>query len=83
MYIEAKINATDLVFQRKDEAGVNVGVSDVYLVADYRIEQSPDQQSVYIQLIETPMYMWPPKAVYPVSRMVLIDTTQVPPPPPV
>lgn len=85
MYIEARITnpvspaISAYTFTRKDEAGITIGTVDNYSTTDYRIEQSPDQQNVYIQLLDSPALLWPPKASYPVSRIILIDDTQIPP----
>ena len=87
MYIESRITnptapaVSAFTFTRKDEAGITIGTADSYSSTDYRIEQSPDQLSIYIQLLESPVFMWPPKATYPVSRLVFIDDTQIPPVP--
>lgn len=86
MYIESRITnpvspaVSAFTFTRKDEAGVVLGTADSYSSTDYRIERSPDLLSLCIQLIDSPNLMWPPKASYPLSRLVFVDDTQVPPP---
>lgn len=87
MYIEARITnpvspaISAFTFQRKDEAGINIGALDSYSSTDYRIERSPDLLNLCIQLVGSPALLWPPKASYPLSRIVFVDDMQVPPVP--
>ena len=85
MYIETKITlpvapaVSTYTFTRKDEAGTVIGTVDSYSSTDYRIELSPDKLNIYVQLTDAPTLLWPPKASYPLSRIVFVDDTQTPP----
>lgn len=78
MYITLAIDTTAINILVKDEGNITLQTL-TFAVADYRIERSPDESLIYIQLNASPVYLWPPKASYPVDRIILIDNTQVPP----
>lgn len=72
MYIVLTIDSTNFTFQKKDEAGADIGAAEVYAKADYRITEVGT--AIQIEDHGGPIKPFPPKASYPRQRTILINS---------
>ena len=72
MYIEITISATEWSFQRKDESGANIGSPDEYDINDYDIKDDVAHQAYFVYASEKPNKAFPPVAIYPFGKTILI-----------
>jgi hypothetical protein len=73
MYIVLSISSTQYSFQKKDEAGVNIGTSQDYLQTDYKLDRTLPFH-IAIQEAAAPLGAFPPVIAYPIDRVVIIKT---------